>query len=49
MEAFDNDWVWKVGGRGMLQGNATAMVRAWERTATAHKSTSIKILLLWYN
>jgi len=37
------------GGGGMLEGNATAVIGAWERTATAHKSTSVKILLLQYN
>lgn len=32
-------------GGGMLGGNATVVIRVWERTATAHKSTSVKILL----
>lgn len=33
------------GREGMLEGNVTAISRAWERTAAVHKSTSIKILL----
>jgi len=33
----------------MLEENATAVTRVWERTATVHKSTLIKILISYYN